>query len=105
MNVGALNKKIELQAATQTADGMGGFSEAYSTQYTAWSAIWPTSANEQKQAMQTDMIISHRIRIRYRSGVLSSWRIKYKTRYFNIVSIINPNEKNEMLDIMAKESV
>jgi len=104
MQSGQLNKRITWQASTKISDGMGGFDVSYTDVCTTWSAIWPISANEQIQSMQTDMIITHRIRIVYRSTFSPSWRGNFGNRYFNIVSILNPNEKNEVLDIMAKES-
>jgi len=104
MEIGPLNKRVILQSKTQTADDMGGFTTVWNNAATVWAAIWPTSARELTQSMQTDMVITHRIRIRYRSSFIPSYRIKFGNRYFNIVSIINPNERNEWLDIMAKES-
>jgi len=103
--IGSLNKRIVLQYETKASDSMGGFTSTWVDAATVWAAIWPTSAAELIQSMQTDMVISHRIRIRFRSVLRPSWRIKFGTRYFNIVSIINPNEKNEYLDIMAREAV
>ena len=104
MEVGTLNKRIEIQAATRVSNDMGGFIETWGTIATVWAAIWPLSATETVQSMQTDMVVSQRIRIRYRSTFRPSWRLKFGNRYFNIVSILNPNERNEYLDILAKES-
>lgn len=103
--IGNLNKRITLQYVTQTADGMGGFSETWADDAEVWAAIWPKSASEQIQSMQAVMTISHRIRIRYRSTLKPSWRINFGTRYFNIIEIINPNERGEWSDIMCKEIV
>ena len=86
------------------SNGMGGFITSYSTTATIWAAIWPVSAAETVQSMQPTMTISHRVRIRYRSVLRASWRIKLGLRYFNIVSIINPSERGEYLDIMCKEA-
>ena len=102
--IGSLNKRITLQHQTKVSDSMGGFTVTWSDAATVWAGIWPVSANEQVQAQATVMTISHRIRIRYRSAFKSSYRIKFGTRYFAIVSVINQNEKNEWLDILAKES-
>jgi len=104
MEAGALNKRITIQYPTKVGDGMGHFTETWNDGDTIWAAIWPTSAKEMVQSMQTDMVISHRIRIRHRSVLRPWWRIKFGHRYFNIVSILNPSEKNEMLDLMCKES-
>ena len=102
--IGDLNKRITIQYEVQTSDAMGGFSVVWTDLKTVWAAIWPVSANEHLQAMQNTMTITHRIRIRYRSDLSASYRIKYGTRYFNIVSMVNPNERGEWLDIMAKEA-
>jgi SPP1 family predicted phage head-tail adaptor len=104
MKAGELNKRVELQYSTRVPDGLGGYTTAWVRAATVFAAIWPTSANEITAANATSMVVSHRIRIRYRSVLKASWRIKYGNRYFNIVSIINPNEANKMLDLMCKEA-
>lgn len=104
MSIGDLNKRITIQYATKASDGMGGFTLTWTNGDIIWAAIWPISANETVQSMQTDMIITHRIRIRYRSVFKPSWRLKFGNRYFNIISILNPNERNEWLDLMCEET-
>lgn len=105
MRIGDLKKQITLQYQTKVSDSMGGFVTIWTDAATVFAAIWPVSASEQVQAMQTVTTISHRIRIRYRSNLKASWRIKYGLRFFNIISIINPNMENKILDIMVKEAV
>jgi len=103
MNIGALNKRITIEAPTKASDGMGGFTVTWSEiAADVAAAIWPVSANEQIKAMGAVMTMTHRIRIRYRSDIRSSWRLKYKNDYFDIVSIVNPNMANRALDIMVK---
>ena len=105
MPIGDLNKLISIIGTTRVSDGMGGYTQTDTTiASNIWAAIWPISASEQVQAMSTTMTISHRIRIRYRSVLKSFWRIKFGTRYFSIVSIVNPSERNEWLDLMCKEA-
>ena len=104
MNIGSLKKRIEIQAQQKTPDGMGGFTTAWVTLYTVDAAIWDATGNERNQANATTLIITHRIRIRYKQGLKASYRLKYGLRYFNIVSIVNPNEANKILDILAKEA-
>jgi len=104
MPIGELNKRIEVQAASKVSDGMGGFTSTFNTIATVFCAIWPTSANQTIASAQPLGTITHRIRIRWRSNFRSTWRLKFGERIFDIVGPpINPNEKNEFLDIMAKE--
>ena len=100
---GQLNKRIELQAKTKVADGYGGVNVTFTTLATIWAALWAKSGLERSLSMQETMTITHQIRIRYRSAFSQAWRIKFGNRFFNIVSIKNPNEKGEYLDLMCKE--
>ena len=105
MRAGTLNKTISIEAPTKTPDGMGGTTNSWKVIVTDIpAAIWSISATEQVKAQGETMIISHRIRIRYRKDIKPNWRLKYKDSYYNIVSIINPDMGNKILDIMAKEA-
>lgn len=103
MNSGALRHSIELQSFTSTPDGMGGFTRAWATAATIRAAIWPTSAVEQKRADAPTMAVTHTIRIRSYSGMSASWRVKFGTRYFSIVSIIDKDEKRVQMDLLCRE--
>jgi SPP1 family predicted phage head-tail adaptor len=105
MEAGILNKRIDIQGITKTTDGMGGFTETYTTiASSVAAAIWPVSGKEQIQAGQNKMTITHRIRIRYRNNMKSAYRVKFGDRYFDIESIINPSERNELLEMLCKET-
>ena len=99
-----LNKRITLQHPTKAPDGMGGFSVTWTDAATVWAAVWPVNATETIQGSREGMTVTHRVRIRYRSVVRSSWRISWSGRLFNIVSIIDPNAANRWLDILCKEA-
>jgi SPP1 family predicted phage head-tail adaptor len=103
VRIGDLNKIITIQYPIKTSDGMGGFSESFNDACTTFCAIWPVSAKEQIQSDQMAMTATHKIRIRYRRVMKPDWRIKYANRYFSIVSIINKNEANKMLDLLCNE--
>lgn len=102
--IGKLDKRLTLQYRTKVADGMGGFTDTWVTAATVWAAIWPVSAGDVIQANSTAMVVSHRIRVRYRSVLKTSWRAKFGAKYYAIVSILNPNMENRYLDLMCKES-
>lgn len=105
MKIGDLNKRISFEAQSKSSDGMGGQTVAWvSVASSIPAAIWPVSANETIKSMQVVMTISHRIRIRYRSVMKPDWRISYAGRYFDIVSIVDPQEEHRWLDIMCKAS-
>ncbi len=105
MNAGDLRHRVDLQAPTRVSDGMGGFTNSFTAVASSIpAAIWPVSANDVIQANATVMVVTHRIRIRYRSVLKTSWRVSWGGRYFTIVSIIDPNMKHEFLDLLCKEA-
>lgn len=105
MPIGELNKRIQIQAETKIPDGMGNFNTVWiNVGDPIWAAIWPTNAKETVQSMQPMGTITHRIRVRHKSVLKASWRIKFGHRYFAIVAPpINLNERNEWLDLMCQE--
>ena len=105
MRIGDLNKIVDIQAPAKTSDSMGGFTETFVTVHSGvFAAIWPTSASETIENLQLGLNATHKIRIRYKPTIKSNWRIKFGDRYYNLVSIINPNMKNEILDLICKEA-
>lgn len=103
MRSGDLRHTIELQSYTSTPDGMGGETASWSTEATVRAAIWPVSVNEQLRAAAPTAVGTHKIRIRYYSGLSAAWRVKFGTRYFSIVSVVDANEKHEQIDLLCRE--
>lgn len=100
-----LNKKINILSPAKVSDGMGGTTTSTVTIVSNLpAAIWPVSAKEMVNNQANPMIITHRIRIRYRSVMKSNWILQYGNRKFNVVSVIDPSEAHEWLDIMVKEA-
>lgn len=99
-----LNKRVTLQIPAKAPDGMGGFTVTWTDAATVWAAVWPVNATETIQAGKVGLTVTHRVRIRYRSVVKAGWRISFGGRYFNIVSIIDPNTAHRWLDILCREA-
>ncbi len=102
--IGDLNKRITLQAPTRISDGMGGYVNAWIDIATVYAAIWPISANDVIQANSSTMLVTHRIRVRYRSVLKTAWRVKFGGNFYTIVSILNPNMARKHLDLLCKEA-
>lgn len=71
----------------------------------AWVSIEPLAGRELWNAQQVQSLVTHRIRMLYRAGITSAMRVKWGSRYFNIASVINPEEANVELELMATEVV
>jgi len=55
--------------------------------------------------MKLDNENTHKIRIRYNKDVHPKMRIKFGFRYFNILAIINVDERDIYQEIMASEEI
>lgn len=105
MNIGSLNKRIKLQSQVKAKNAMGGTTISWKDEVTVWGAIWPISANEAVRSGQLSGVITHRIRIRYRSDIKASWRGLHNDKYYNITSPpIDLNTDHKILDILCKET-
>jgi SPP1 family predicted phage head-tail adaptor len=113
MRSGDLRHAITIQEKTSTDDGMGGFTHTWSDLYPCRAAIWPIRATERLDAMKLELSVDHRIRIRHPKSIsiTADMRIKWHDhvtgadKYFNIVSILNPDKRNVMLEFLATEEV
>lgn len=100
-----LRHKITIQSETRTSDGAGGWDRTWTNFANARAEIKPLRGAEQFRAMNLEDSITHKITIRYRSGITSHMRIVFGTRIMNIRSVINIDERNRWLEIMADEGV
>ena len=111
MRAGSLRHKITFQQLTVANDTWGHSNETWTDQVTTSAAIWSLRGVERIESMKLDNEISHKIRIRYKSGLHPKMRIKFfdhrasSTRYFNILSILDVDERNIYQDIMASEEI
>jgi SPP1 family predicted phage head-tail adaptor len=104
---GRLDRRVTIQALTETSDGAGGQDRAWSDVTTVWASIEPGSGREFVAAQQMQPELSHVVRIHFRTGVTSKHKLKYApngvARSFSIHAVIDPHEENEQLVLLCAE--
>lgn len=100
---GRLNKRVTLQSAASARDGHGQPIETWSNVAVVWAAIEPIRGREYFSAQQFAAEVTHRVRIRYRSGVSPKWRVIHGSRTFRIETVIDPLERQETIELMCVE--
>jgi SPP1 family predicted phage head-tail adaptor len=104
MNIGKMRHKITIEQKTEVSDGAGGYTESWISFATVWASVEPISGKEYYEAQQTQSEATHKIRIRYRTGILPSMRVNFKGRIFAITSPpINWEERNRELMLECTE--
>jgi SPP1 family predicted phage head-tail adaptor len=107
MKAGKNRKRIEIQAIGTTRGAAGEVVDTWTTETggTLWASIEPMSGRELFTAQQINAEITHKIRLRYYAGLTPAKRILFGTRVFNILYVMNIEERNVEHLVYAKELV
>lgn len=102
-SIGRLRHRLVLEQASRTADGGGGAAENWATVAQIWGRIRPTGGTELVDAGGLSGRVTHEITIRYRTGVEPAMRITSGSRRFEIVAVIDIDERRRWLKCLCME--
>ena len=101
---GKLNRRITIQSPSTTTDAFGSPVATWTYVVTTWASIAaPTSKEVYALGAGFTAQITHKIVIRYREGITSAMRIKYRSRIFQVQAVSDPNEDRVRLVLMCLE--
>lgn len=104
MRGGELRKRITLQKPVHARNDFGEMVTTYSDFITVWAAIEWQSGRRFLEAKQLNAEVQGVVRIRWRDDIQPEWRIKYKDRYIQILSIANIQERGREIQFNCKEA-
>ena len=105
MRAGLLRHRLTIQIPGKSQNDFGEWIESWNDWATVWGSIEPNLGKRYFEAKQANSEVQGLIRIRYRSGVLPTMRVKYGNQIFKIISIVHPFEKKQELHILYKEAL
>ena len=110
MESGKLRHRIVIQRKIIIKNSYGEDTITWVDDCNRWAGIYPLRGEQYYDAQQVQAGITHKIVLRYctlQDGTLinPNCRIKHEERFFEIISSINPEERNISLEIMAIEQV
>jgi SPP1 family predicted phage head-tail adaptor len=105
MEAGKLRHRITIQSLTEAKNELAETEETPASVVTLWASVEPLSGRELFLVQQYSSEITHRVRIRYYPGLTPRHQIVFGSRTFNIISIINKEERNIELELLCKESL
>lgn len=102
-NPGRLNRRISILSKTQskTANGFDTIKE--SKVCDCWASIYPVRMSDIKENSTLQTVNNVKFTIRYRPNIDTNMTIKYNSKTFRIIGIVNPFYDNESLEIIAEE--
>ena len=104
-----LRHRVSIERKTRTADGMGGFTEAWASIALVWAMWKPLSGSEQYRAMRISPETRVKAVIRFRGDAngapyyTANDRITFRGRTYNIEAVIDVDGDQEWLELALVE--
>ena len=105
MKAGKLRNRITIQENQSVKDAEGIVQDNWSVIATVWAAIKPLSGRELLAAQAVQSETTGTIDLRYRVGIKPSQRVIFGERAFEILAVLNIEERNRELRLLTKEVV
>jgi len=102
IDIGALNRRLILQAPSESADGMGGVTRDYDPVATVWGSVMPLSSRGDVEADRLGAVLRWRIVIRFRSDVKTRHRFIDGAHIYRVVAVREMSGRR-FLEIDAEE--
>ncbi len=101
--IGELSKHLIIQDLARSPDGAGGSDISWNEFATVWAKVRPRHGREKLWADAVTSSTGHIITIRYLAGLHPGMRFVDNTRTFEIISIINVDEKSQWQSCLCEE--
>lgn len=101
--LGRLNAKLTIQSIDTARTAEGETTDTAVPLITAWARIEPLSGREHWLADAQQDLVTHRLRIHYHPDVTVKMQAVWQGRVFRFVSVVNVDQSNRELEILALE--
>lgn len=104
LHAGDLRHRVQFLARKVTVQS-GKMTERWETVLTCWARAEPIKGREYFEAAAVNREDTVRFTIRYRPGVSPEMTLRFRGADYNIESVINPEFRNERLEILARSVI
>lgn len=103
VKIGDLRHRVQIESAVRVSDGGGGATITWTVVADVWAAIWTRTSDETYEHDRTAGRATHDIWIRHRAGVKPEMRIRSGTRVFDILGVIDAEDRGRWLKLPVLE--
>ena len=103
--IGKFRQKIKIFEITRTPDGIGGHTTDEDLIHDVWGDLKPANAHEIWKADQLRQKVTHILNTRFISNLKTEMRIKYDGRDFDIIGIVDLDERKRFLKLTLEEGL
>ena len=104
MNIGKLRHRITLLRQVNEVNDYGASTQIWKRVATVWADVRPLSGREYFSAQQVQSEVTTQIWLRHIEGIKPTMKVKFGKREFEIISVLNTQERDVSLQLMCKET-
>ena len=105
MMAGGLRHRVTFQNMVVTQGAAGGVVKTPKNHVTLWAAVEYLGGKQYWQAKQANSEAQGRVRIRHRTDIDPTMRIKYGTKTLELIAPFTYDTKNSEMHILFKEAL
>ena len=110
LSAGQLNCRVIVKRPSNELDAYGSVVPEWVEVMTVWAGIQPLTGRELVSARQLASEVSHQLTVRYQPLLADikqvvGYRACYKGRVFNLHAVLNEDESNVLLTLLASEGL
>lgn len=98
-----LHHKVVLYTEALTPNALGEQISGFSAGSNVWADVRPLSSSESYRAQRLSQSTTHRVMIRWRTGVDINDRMTWRGRWLRVETATDPDGLREWLEIMATD--
>ena len=96
---GELRERVTVQVATGATNTLGETVLTWANSTQTWASVEGVSAREALDNNQQEIVVSHKVRMRYLSGLTQNMRFAWRGRTLEIVSLLEYGNRSEHVAI------
>ena len=104
INAGSLRERVTVQQASESRTALGETVLSWATFAERWASVEGVSSRESLTYGQQQISVSHRVRLRYLTGLTQSMRLVWRGRTLEIVSLLEHGNRSEH-ELICQEAV
>ena len=105
MRAGRYRHRVVIQEKVVERNDYGEEVITWSPVATVWADVQPIRGREYLETRQEQADVTHRVFLRWRSGMTPTMRLVFKNRVMEIESVVDPGERRIGVEVVCREVV
>jgi SPP1 family predicted phage head-tail adaptor len=101
---GELRERVTVQIATGATNTLGETVMTWNDSTAVWASVQGVGSRELLTFGQTNVEVSHRVRMRYLSGLTQNMRLAWRGRTLEIISLLEHDNRSEH-EVICQENI